>query len=368
MIEKEVKIMESDPKNYIANPLNAFILIKTLSYDIEKIESRLAENANKFIRDVSNIKLSLSDFDGAIDGFYRLHETYELKTKEVVDGIIDGVKVREKLTERQIYTLGREIANRSLDIGIEYLEIVRDKSDGDLKYEVSERLLSLYQKNQKFAKALNILNDMMVMQPNNETLKCILTNFTITEDIPEPDIQKDLEGTHHTIIKEKKMFHQACMFKRNKSPSESSKLFCKYLVTTPFTKIAPLKLEIANHLPFIGIFHDIISDREVDVLIDISIDHLVRAQVFSSNGSISIPARVAKLTWMRDYENEIVARISRRVGDMSGMNMNFSEALQMQNYGIGGYYNLHYDYSPKGRDFNLGIGNRIATALFYVRS
>lgn len=38
----------------------------------------------------------------------------------------------------------------------------------------------------------------------------------------------------------------------------------------------------------------------------------------------------------------------------------------MQNYGIGGHYSLHHDFAYDGQDFNLGTGNRILTALFYV--
>lgn len=44
------------------------------------------------------------------------------------------------------------------------------------------------------------------------------------------------------------------------------------------------------------------------------------------------------------------------------------EDLQVVNYGIGGFYNLHYDFTVVGDNAfdSMGVGNRIATILFYV--
>lgn len=55
---------------------------------------------------------------------------------------------------------------------------------------------------------------------------------------------------------------------------------------------------------------------------------------------------------------------------MTGLTMSTAEELQIINYGIGGFYKAHYDFSTNLEDHffhNLGIGNRIATTLFYVR-
>jgi prolyl 4-hydroxylase len=84
------------------------------------------------------------------------------------------------------------------------------------------------------------------------------------------------------------------------------------------------------------------------------------------NDTVITDVRVAQVRWAQDHENEVVARISRRVSDMSGLSVETSEMLHVQNYGIGGHYDLHHDYSERGVDFNLGTGNRIATVLFYV--
>lgn len=55
---------------------------------------------------------------------------------------------------------------------------------------------------------------------------------------------------------------------------------------------------------------------------------------------------------------------------MTGLNMISSESLQILNYGIGGYFNLHFDFAAPGDTSfdSLGQGNRIATVMFYVNN
>lgn len=61
--------------------------------------------------------------------------------------------------------------------------------------------------------------------------------------------------------------------------------------------------------------------------------------------------------------------ISKRVADMSRLTMGTAEFLQVVNYGLAGYYTLHYDFALPGDETfeKLNLGNRIATVLFYVK-
>lgn len=78
--------------------------------------------------------------------------------------------------------------------------------------------------------------------------------------------------------------------------------------------------------------------------------------------------RISKSAWFRDGKHKVIADITNRVRDMSGFSMKSAENLQVVNYGIGGFYDTHYDYAPVGDTAydDEGIGNRIATVLFYV--
>lgn len=84
--------------------------------------------------------------------------------------------------------------------------------------------------------------------------------------------------------------------------------------------------------------------------------------------------------------------MSRRVADMTGLNVKTAEMWQTQNYGIGGQNNgdvvsyiiliiekihiiyslifsAHFDFISKdSKPLCSGNGNRVATALFYVKA
>lgn len=78
--------------------------------------------------------------------------------------------------------------------------------------------------------------------------------------------------------------------------------------------------------------------------------------------------RISKSAWINDIEHKVIQTISQRVQDMTGLSMKYTEDLQVVNYGIGGHYEPHFDFALSD-DLNFeiaGLGNRIATVLFYV--
>uniref|UniRef100_A0A671LUI4 Zgc:152670 n=1 Tax=Sinocyclocheilus anshuiensis TaxID=1608454 RepID=A0A671LUI4_9TELE len=57
--------------------------------------------------------------------------------------------------------------------------------------------------------------------------------------------------------------------------------------------------------------------------------------------------------------NTVVARVNQRIADITGLSMKSAEDLQVQNYGIGGRYEPHYDAEDNENE-------RIATFLLYM--
>jgi hypothetical protein len=51
---------------------------------------------------------------------------------------------------------------------------------------------------------------------------------------------------------------------------------------------------------------------------------------------------------------------------MTGLSQESAEALQVQTYGVGGYYHSHFDHKVKGETVFGDSGNRIASVMFYV--
>lgn len=81
------------------------------------------------------------------------------------------------------------------------------------------------------------------------------------------------------------LYKKLCRNEIHLTPAELSKLKCKYVTNrSPFLKIAPLKLEEAYLKPYIVIYHDVMSDVEIDV-----IKKMAKPRVFIHNNNINSP-------------------------------------------------------------------------------
>lgn len=56
----------------------------------------------------------------------------------------------------------------------------------------------------------------------------------------------------------------------------------------------------------------------------------------------------------------MATRVSQRIADATGLSMETAESLLVQNYGIGGRFEPHYDA------LETGVNDRIATFLIYM--
>lgn len=90
---------------------------------------------------------------------------------------------------------------------------------------------------------------------------------------------------------------------------------------------------------------------------------------FTGKTVLSGDYRVSKSAKFKDEQQYKVLRdVEARIHDMSDLSMRAAEVFQVANYGIGGHYDPHFDHATREvKAFSeLNLGNRIATALFYV--
>lgn len=139
-----------------------------------------------------------------------------------------------------------------------------------------------------------------------------------------------------------------CRGDLKQTPAQQRKLICKYVTNNvPFLKIAPLKLEEANSSPYIVIYHEVLYDKEIEVVKDLARPRFKRATVQNSvTGKLETASyRISKSSWLKTEEHKYIEDIVQRTEDMTGLDMIAAEELQVVNYGIGGHYEPHYDFS-----------------------
>lgn len=194
---------------------------------------------------------------------------------------------------------------------------------------------------------------------------------------------------------QRKLYEALCRGDADVSPKILAPLRCRYVTNnSPFLKIAPFKLEEVSLDPYIVVFHDVIYDVEIEMIKNHSKPkvwlwifsrrlfaaifffnfQLERASVETYDGEDAvhtyIKERISKATWIEDHHNKHMTDITKRLTDMTGLSMEFAELLQIVNYGMAGFYDMHFDFALEDDLVyeEQGIGNRVATVLFYVRT
>jgi prolyl 4-hydroxylase len=342
-IESEHRHMSISEQSYVQNPLNAFLLIKRLTYDIRQIPESIHKVTVNFLKNTQEITLPVAELDGAVIGLHRLQETYDLKSKDLANGVIENKKYRAELSSEDLLILAEKTANMSLTISDDYVKLARERNKDIKEYselEILDETFKFYKFSAQYQKALDVLKEMIVMNPENKYYEGEKTNLELLllfkEDKIEEKKKDELSGAHYTAPKEKLFYSYGCRGKIQKSIRERSELYCKYISNTPFTMVAPFKIEEANLNPLIVIFHEILSDAEIETIKTVTESGFVRAATISKNNTNHVTdIRTAQLHWAKDQKHPVFERLTKRVADMTGLNMKTAEDWQIQNYGIG---------------------------------
>lgn len=114
--------------------------------------------------------------------------------------------------------------------------------------------------------------------------------------------------------------------------------------------------------PLIVILGNVLSDEECDELIRLSKDRLHRSKIGNSREVDEL--RTSSSTFFDEGENEVVARIEKRISHIMNIPAEHGEGLQILNYKIGQEYKAHFDFfSPSSR---AASNPRISTLVMYL--
>ena len=129
---------------------------------------------------------------------------------------------------------------------------------------------------------------------------------------------------------------------------------------------------MALNAPRIVLFGDLLAPEECDALIEMARPRLQRSTVVNAEtGAYDVhEARTSRGTYFERGENELVARIERRIAELIERPVEHGEPIQILHYLPGAEYKPHYDYfDPKlpGNERVLAMGGqRIATLVMYL--
>ncbi|XP_073817092.1 prolyl 4-hydroxylase subunit alpha-2-like isoform X2 [Musca autumnalis] len=372
-LQKENEKALKNPEEYLNNPLNGYTLIRRMYYDWPNIELFMTDPINsahvEVIQKLRPQMPSWEDLTEAAEAIYRLQITYDLDPADMIQGILNNKQYNVQMKPIDLYFMGYHLFSQEKFFHSAYWTYQAILTFEESEYNKimdfgQEKIYGLYGetlvKQNRLKDGLIAIQhasnlkpkDARLMQRRNEIQ--LLANTTTDEAseflVPEADpYQLGCRGYYSNFI---------------------SKLYCVYNRTaSPFLQLAPLKMEILQLDPYMVVYHDIISDNEIEEFKSIARPELKRATVYSNDNKqpVVVRDRTAKSTGIDEEISATTKRFNQRMMDMTGMDTSGSEALQIMNYGLGGHYDTHYDFFNVTSDLKVvKEGDRIATVLVYL--
>ncbi|NWY01877.1 P4HA2 hydroxylase, partial [Nothoprocta ornata] len=387
----------SDPEGYLAHPVNAYKLVKRLNTDWLQLENLvLQDTTNGFIANLTIQRQFFpteEDETGAAKALMRLQDTYRLDPETLSRGNLPGTKYRSSLTVGDCFGMGRTAYNdgdyyhtvlwmeqalkqhdEGEDTTVSKVEILDYLSYavfqfGDLHRatELTRRLISLDSTHERAGSNLHYFEKLLEKEREEKSL-----NKTTAPT--EPVAQGGVYERPLDYLPERDIYEALCRGEGVKmTPRRQKRLFCRYHDgnRNPHLLIAPFKEEDEWDSPHIVRYYDVMSDEEIEKIKQLAKPRLARATVRDpKTGVLTVASyRVSKSSWLEEDDDPVVAKVNSRMQQITGLTVKTAELLQVANYGMGGQYEPHFDFSRKDEPDafkRLGTGNRVATFLNYM--
>ncbi|VUZ43214.1 unnamed protein product [Hymenolepis diminuta] len=250
------------------------------------------------------------DVRDALNAVIRLQQTYNIPSIKIAEGRILPSSPSPRLSDWQCMKLGL-FCYESGDYGraTEWYNVVLDrlnerKREGKLKTEKSavsyatvyDHLSYALGRSGRYKEALEITKKLLIEDPtsNNGAMSKAFYEIELgrlNENDP-PHVDDESERAED---KEILTFDELCRMADTWSPPKS-KLCCRYSTPHPYFLIGPLMEEIVNEDPLILLWHDFVTQKEVDEIVELARPNLRRALIRNPESGVLEPAtyRVTK--------------------------------------------------------------------------
>ncbi|XP_071316976.1 prolyl 4-hydroxylase subunit alpha-2-like isoform X2 [Trachinotus anak] len=388
------RVSTSDPEGYLAHPVNAYKLMKRLNTEWSELESLVLQNpSDGFISNMSVHRQYFPDEEdemGAAKALMRLQDTYQLDSEAFSRGKLPGIHSNAILTVDDCFDMGKTAYNdadyyhavlwmqqslKQLDAGEEAVVSKADILDylsysvyqmGDLPraIELTRRLVAIEPGHQRAGGNLRYFERLLFKQLNE-------LNQAYQPSSEEP-IQLGTYSRPRDHLPEREAYEALCRGEGlQMNEARRSRLFCRYQdgKRNPRLLLKPMKEEDEWDSPHIVRYLEILSHEEIEKIKELAKPRLARATVRDPKTGVLTTAnyRVSKSAWLEGEDDPVIVRVNQRIEDITGLTVDTAELLQVANYGVGGQYEPHYDFSRRPFDSNLKVdGNRLATFLNYM--
>lgn len=396
--ESHSRLALGDPEHHLANPVNAFLLVKRFTTDWDHIVQNLIRNNHSEellgeINSKTNMFPDDEDLKGAATALLRLQDTYSLDTHSIASGDLQGVKESPKLSVEDCFELGRlAYGNQDYYHTIMWMEqslhiIATIGNRTQQEATIIDYLAYAVYMQGNIAKALELTERWLQIEPdhiraqnNKKFYEQMLSEAegkrkgdegdSAQADVKPAGFKNERQLDDYRQGEEFATYEALCRDEDVIPDLNKHKLTCQYVRHDPIFMLAPLKEEVMFLEPRIVIYHEIMTDTEIAKIKQLAAPRFQRATVQNPVTGVLEPAqyRVSKSSWLKDEDDEQVLSVTLKSAAAINLTRDTVEDLQVVNYGIGGHYEPHYDFARKEEKGSFGehLGNRIATVIYYM--
>ncbi|XP_016980693.2 prolyl 4-hydroxylase subunit alpha-2 isoform X2 [Drosophila rhopaloa] len=372
-IENYLQMMEYEEDDQLpTNPIEYFRLIRRLHLDylnwVWYLEQQPWEGLVSNINAIAPEMPSTTDIEEATSGLKLIQRVYSLPTHEMVEGIFQGIHHNTSLNPMECYTIANDLfKEKDFVFALEWLSVgaqmyMADKDNEDLYTQLGVPLVNFIELFVQIQDALGErslamteLETAMETWPDQASLGRAHSRLKMSIRI----------GEESKISKEVPLgvYEYCCTLECR----PNLRLFCQYNTTaSSFLRLAPLKMELLSLDPYVVLYHDVVSEKDIASIKMLAQNNLTRAQTFNPNRTLAIdPFRTTKGRWINEMEG-VMHRMSQLTEDMTNLDLNGSELFQVMNYGIGGFYGTHYDFLGTPNHSKWDFSDRMVTSMIYL--
>ncbi|KAI8508775.1 hypothetical protein Bbelb_138740 [Branchiostoma belcheri] len=374
------------PGRMVHSPVGAYLLLRRFHRDWADIMEELPNHADVFGQaELEHSFPSAADLEGSALALLRLQGVYNLDLRSLAEGEVvmncERSQTSTDDSERcQPVNLSRLMGQLpSLPLGVSdvfYIGNVAHKrgefyyaaiwfnltlnlmtqrtpSEGDPDLlQVLEALGDSYSELQKYQQALAFYKKALDLGHGDYSQR--LKTKAFKADVART--KADEQGpTSQELVRPRSVYDnyeelcRAGVLQRERATVESTQaLSCALVRPSPVFYLSPLKQEVLRDKePRVALYYDVITDTEAGVMRQLGVSKFERSMVLPSSGERKVSEnRVSETGWLPDEEDPVVAKLSRRVAHITGLNTTFptGDNFQVLNYGLGGQYEPHYDH------------------------
>ncbi|XP_016096900.1 prolyl 4-hydroxylase subunit alpha-2-like [Sinocyclocheilus grahami] len=326
-----------DPEEIMRDPVAAYTLLSQLINIVKHIQLSFYQ-CNKYQNELDAKLLEIpqpEDLDGAASGLIRLQEIYKLYPEDIMKDT--------SLNAEEAYHVGLVAYNESkFQHAFLWFLYIRNTFKNYSTNKVLTNYLSFSAYRFGSLPVAIYLDHLLNLDSTND------------EDIDQLNRLLHLQKYPDilTLNTESNKYETLCRGGIDEKTSKRQRvLSCRYSTGggNPRLMYAPVKEEVEWDEPRIIRYHDIISDREIEFLKNLS-----RSLTIEGVSKI----RTSQSVSLKE-DKPVVSHFNQRIADITGLSMKSAEDLHVQNYGIGGRYEPHYDTWDDENE-------RIATFLIYM--